>query len=340
MIPILIMMILCCCSFSKALDSSVINKYYVDWECDGLDQPLYSHSKIVSFIRQYNYNLLKCNKNTSHASVNAKLMSTMYSRVSLPCTGTPFKDFPKLSYNMSQQCGLVELFGPYQFIRPIDTRALTIILNMPKKCTYYGIHTGKLVGINEMRLEDAQWASTLVHEMGHEWGLSHSTSLTYDYGDCSCIMGCASNTDVCFNAPQAERLGMLRALPDSDLRLIDGWKIYNLPLYESGFDSFVSIKGKECTLYLSIRSSKIEKGVAGLGSVNFDGEWVTFDDRLSVHLVDKKTDRTYFVDTIAPNGQIWDLVPRAAKINFTIPFVRFIKAKWDSTGNKMVVQVK
>lgn len=335
------MMRLFCCFVLFSLisltsaQSPLISSYHINWECD-LGQNVYSHQGVVEFLRAYNYNILKCNKNPS--LMPKLLMRTSYYRVSLPCTGS-FKGHPTLTFNMSKQCGLTELYGPYQYLEKDGKTDLTLILNMPKSCMYYGIHTNGIVALNEVRLEKAEWATTLVHEMGHEWGLGHSRSLDWEYGDCSCNMGCAPTVDVCINAPQAHKVGFLRPLPESEVRIIDSWRTYKLPLYESQLNSYVIVKGKRsnttsaCDLYLSVRSSKVEKGIAGLGSINFDGQWVAFDNQLSIHLV-VNGQQPYFVDTIAPNGQVWELQPRASKVNCEID-VRFIKYKTDG-----FVQVK
>ncbi len=48
----------------------------------------------------------------------------------------------------------------------------------------------------------------VMHELGHNFGLSHSTTLSNEYGDGSCIMGAAIEGSFrCYNAPQALNLG-------------------------------------------------------------------------------------------------------------------------------------
>ena len=48
----------------------------------------------------------------------------------------------------------------------------------------------------------------IMHELGHNFGLSHSTTLNNEYGDGSCIMGMAIEGSYrCYNAPQMLNLG-------------------------------------------------------------------------------------------------------------------------------------
>ena len=50
------------------------------------------------------------------------------------------------------------------------------------------------------------------HELGHNFGLQHSTTPGNEYGDCSCAMGaCASLR--CFNAVQSWILGWSTTTP-------------------------------------------------------------------------------------------------------------------------------
>ena len=62
-------------------------------------------------------------------------------------------------------------------------------------------------------------ASILLHELGHNFGLHHSSTHDDEYGDTSCIMGMASDLMFrCFNAPQSINLGVTESKYTLDIQ--------------------------------------------------------------------------------------------------------------------------
>lgn len=70
--------------------------------------------------------------------------------------------------------------------------------------------------------------STQLHELGHNWGLDHSNTLTEEYGDLSSVMGYCCNIR-CFNPPQVDYLNWTRSVTriDSKTLQLDKQYIYN-----------------------------------------------------------------------------------------------------------------
>lgn len=75
------------------------------------------------------------------------------------------------------------------------------------------------VWVNGMLPPEAQ-APILVHELGHNLGLFHSSSQSNEYGDGSCVMG--SSYTSCFNAIQQWRLNWTKPVD-----VIDAWNMRN-----------------------------------------------------------------------------------------------------------------
>jgi hypothetical protein len=207
-----------------------------------------------------------------------------------------------LTYNFSESCNLIGLYEIknqcQKYLAPAhkNNTATTIILyNIPISCPWYGM--GTTGGINS---NNTIWivanrlfpilGNTLLHELGHTWGLEHSHSINWEYGDCSCIMGCANTINTCFNAFNSNKLGWSTSLfPPIYPNSFGSWTNYLLPVFTKQYNNHIIINVSDIyNIFLSLRSSQGRSGVdtdiLNLTSSNYNGTFVPFQNAISVHL--------------------------------------------------------
>lgn len=223
--------------------------------------------------------------------------------VSLPCAG--LSPLSKMAYNASR-CGLVELYAYQEFASVAYknyanlSAATQIIMNVPLNCMFYGAGTQNCKSKKQcyvwIRADRELLPQTLIHELGHTLGLSHSANIAnvprqgvafWAYGDSSCIMGQASSSEICYNAPQARKLGYATPVVDLDERNlpINAIKSYTLPFFTTSPVNHMTVKleGMTTTLYISIRSSasaSVAAAAAADSKLNSD-----YDKVLSIHMM-------------------------------------------------------
>ena len=127
--------------------------------------------------------------------------------IDVPCNST------KYSFN-SQNCGGLEVYGWAQFAQDYAVNTLKINVNkfrhkmfmLPPgvNCAWAGL--GSLgCGSSCMTWYNGIYGtdlSVIMHELGHNFGLHHSSTPSNEYGDGSCAMGgCCGNR--CYSSPQS-----------------------------------------------------------------------------------------------------------------------------------------
>lgn len=133
----------------------------------------------------------------------------------MPATGT--SAYSKLIYDTTKQCGFLEMYAFQEWAQkiyeetygPISKFQRRIVLLPENNCPWYG--TGSQGCQGEycyvwVRGDRSRFLNTFFHEIGHTMNLQHSSTSSWEYGDCSCAMGCASLYG-CYNAPAAIRGG-------------------------------------------------------------------------------------------------------------------------------------
>ncbi|KAG1673456.1 hypothetical protein FOA52_002222 [Chlamydomonas sp. UWO 241] len=131
-----------------------------------------------------------------------------------------------------------------------------------------------------VRFDQVKRLNIIFHELGHTLQFSHSSSSTWEYGDCSCPMGCTGER-ACLNAPQAVRAGWYKelAVHTSANTLPGMWYRYSIPAAELTDTNTVKISPTGApflgnpSYYLSLKTNR------GYNA-NIDSY---FKDRLSVH---------------------------------------------------------
>eukprot|EP00798_Chlamydomonas_sp_ICE-L_P014165 gene14165-20133_t len=134
--------------------------------------------------------------------------------VVMPATGVSFKS--KLAYDMSK-CQFFEMYAVQEWAEQqytlmggdITQFTRRIVITPNYRCGWYGLGSqgcfGKYCYV-WVRGDRGQFTSTFFHELGHTMNLQHSSTLTNEYGDCSCAMGCPYDRG-CYNAPTGQRAG-------------------------------------------------------------------------------------------------------------------------------------
>ena len=139
----------------------------------------------------------------------------------MPSTGlTPVS---KIRYDLGSRCGLAELYAMMEWAevnfekynynnrnRSLSDYRRRIAFPPSEHCRWYGVGTYGCDGPHcDIWVREDRWDSlnTLFHEIGHTLRATHSSAEDgWEYGDCSCPMGCAARP-ACFNAPQSVRQG-------------------------------------------------------------------------------------------------------------------------------------
>jgi hypothetical protein len=190
----------------------------------------------------------------------------------LPSTGRTLVS--NVKYDFTNNCGFAELYAMMEWAEvnfaKYDNRSLPNyqrrILFAPNLCRWYGVGTygcnGPWCGI-WVRENRWDYLNTLFHEFGHTMYAVHSSVKDgWEYGDCSCTMGCASRP-TCFNSPQSVRQGWSTTVAEHDAEntVVGKWYRYTISSLEKSERNTVVIYPDWVldrslpAVYLSMRSS-------------------------------------------------------------------------------------
>lgn len=279
----------------------------------------YATTTTQLYFDSYNRFVAKCNKNVE--SLVDYQLSPLDNVNNMNCQGSvPVQKGDPLNYNFNSQCGLLETYSAlyscinnnkvkYDSLRKGGAPFVNVILNMPEyKCTgFWGMGT---VPASPADKENTVWiqssrilpnlTNTLAHELGHTRGLQHAGTIgsSWEYSDCSCPMGCASDGSMCFNAPNANRLGWSRPI-----RVVAQakWVYYYLPIYATTLYNNYAIGN----LTFSLRSSSYEAGIRNLMLASSNGSYVPAENAISIHMM-RADNRSVFIDALPVGGAAWD----------------------------------
>lgn len=293
---------------------------------------------VNDYIRRYNIFTQACNMNPNNNGINNDFILPygIDSIINKPCDGTkPIPPFTQ-NYTYSKQCGLTESFASLQHCLDNNSQKMNIynnntniidytviIYNLPLNCPFYGLGTtGKelkhyTIWIQTSRLTNSNYSNTLAHELAHTKGIMYHSGAfgsTWEYADCSCIMGCASGINVCFNAPMSNMLGWSKAnILDPLVSNKNKWIDMFIPIYTRSFYNhiIIPIPNSECQLYFSVRSSDgrpdADSEISGLSVVNINNNYVPVENTLSIHAMNTTQKVPKSVDFLIANPiNIWD----------------------------------
>lgn len=278
-------------------------------ECDFNTFTCYWNNPDVTYSIPWFFNACSPNSNI-YNPIDNQLYSNV---INIPCTG--ISPISKYAYDFNSICSLFEIYAIQEYARQLQPTGRIIMLNMPTTCQWYGtgdqgcIDSKCSIWISTIaaiptNTQYTVMTNTILHELGHTLNLNHASSSSYEYGDCSCIMGCASNAGTCYNAINTRLLNL--STPVADLTEIDLAipKNYIVPIYTQNTQNHITITLDQMipgwVLYLSARSSD----ASPLGAdMNLDSR---YDKVLSVHAYNPTLNPpfTYIIALIEPNTNI------------------------------------
>ena len=189
---------------------------------------------------------------------------------------------------------------------------------------------------------DAKYrALTMLHELGHSWGLMHAVSKAGEYGDCSDVMGCADTTDSCFSAANRDRLGWSKAIGpplNADTQQKNVWVAFSLPDTSSARESYAIVQSPsdQLSLFFSYRSpqpgSAFDQDTPQKRVLqNWRGETITSVGTVSIHAADlQPLPYTYLVHA-AVASERWD----SAGVTFSV----LDKYRYTLAGARLLLHV-
>lgn len=160
-------------------------------------------------------------------------------RYVMPAVGKT--EYSRLNYNTTLQCGFIEMYAfqewaqrMYENIygnRSLDNIQRRIVLLPYNNCPWYGAGAQGCMGrycYVWIRGDRSRYLNTFFHEIGHTIGVQHSSNDAWEYGDCSCAMGCSGNLG-CFNAPTSLRAGWSKLLNGYNYIAPGVWYLQRIP---------------------------------------------------------------------------------------------------------------
>jgi len=166
--------------------------------------------------------------------------------IDIPCKGyITVQNIPWSGYT----CNDIDYLGWITYARSIfnvTNYAHTILVmfgNVTLKCPWSGLSVVDCVQstqstqsntcniwLQSLGLDNIYYEqqSTVLHEMGHNWGLMHSSSPGSEYGDFSCAMASCCGQR-CFNVYQSRKMGWSLPIESIVEPLKGHWYSYNIP---------------------------------------------------------------------------------------------------------------
>ncbi len=182
--------------------------------------------------------------------------------IDIPCNSTRY------NYD-SNKCGGNEIYGWATFVQDYAVEVLGIdvsqfrhkLFMLPSglPCAWAGLGTLGC-GSSCYTWYNGRYGtdlSVIMHELGHNFGLDHSSTPIDEYGDRSCAMGgCCGNR--CFNVPQSWELGFTSpiAILNGSTFQTGNWFNYEVPAHLINSKNFVRIDMRDKSSYfISFRQS-------------------------------------------------------------------------------------
>lgn len=284
---------------------------------------------INSYINSYNTFASNCNANTDFDAKSKFFIDTYIDNIiDIDCE-------EGINYNFTKQCGLREIYSVLDKCKtdvPTSTPPLYFLYNMPLSCPFLGLASKNEIWLQGSKLVDPLFANILAHEYGHTYGLLHARAegSTWEYADCSDPMGCASTVNVCFNAPNSNKIGWAKPIIIK-ASFLKPKILHNffLPIFSTTFANNIQFQFNSSSLFLSLRSSEgklnVDSGILGLQLVNYKKRLVSIQNAISIHSTNETT-ISNFLDAVQPH-QTWKYMIPIELQEITLKYVEYVKGK-------------
>ena len=301
----------------------------------------------------FNYNIGQCDRHPNPDHARAFMLPSPLSPkvLHVPCNLGPGMDMSVVGppsgcsgdaeINVLKQCTLAwsTEAKPIKF----GDELTVIVFNFPEKsCGPYWAGLGTQGGYfkyvllaSGFNLEPpGSLAMSLLHEIGHTFGLRHASVIpggnTYaegisNYGDCSCQLGdCAGGAYTCYNVVNSNALGFATSLlaplvPDGS----NEWRVYTIPVFSTAFKNHIVIAPSApgsidlIAVFLSVRSVHGRKDIIdntttlsnlGYSAVNLQSKPILggVEGKLSIHKSSGRGSSSLLLDAIGPSVVNWD----------------------------------
>lgn len=118
-------------------------------------------------------------------------------------------------------------------------------------------------GLSVMKASEAKETRSILHEIGHNLGMRHSSAGEDEYGDDRCIMGSALDNKVCFNGHKSFYLGLYREFTTTVYPLLDVCNTFlNIADVQDHLYNRRGIKKKLGEYYVIVQVSSGKSGTA------------------------------------------------------------------------------
>lgn len=288
-----------------------------------------SSLNMFDYINSYNTFVTNCNKNPNFDMKTKFFLDTFIDKtINIDCETK--------TYNFTKQCGLMEIYSVREKCNREEENSTIFMYNMPLSCPFLGLgsESQKEIWIQGSKLLDPLFANILAHEYGHILGLSHAKAIgsLWEYADCSDPMGCASTINICYNAPNANKLGWAKPIYlKTSILTPNTWYNFFIPIFSTSFINHIllNIDNTNLNLFFSIRSSQgandTDKGILGLKLENFKRKFIPIENAVSIHLMND-TKSSYFIDALEPKPkQLWTFNTHVKNITVNVRYTEFIK---------------
>jgi hypothetical protein len=252
--------------------------------------------------------------------------------------------YSNITYNTTLQCGFIEMYAYQEWAQKkyedihgkgsLDKYRQRIVVMPFNNCPWYGTGSQGCLGkycYIWVRGDRVNFLNTYFHELGHNINLQHSGTSSWEYGDCSCAMGCSSDRG-CFNGPTSIRAGWAVLIANYTNVQVGKWYSHVIPPLEKNMKNTVRFdlnwtNVTNARYYLSMRAkvgydAKLDDKFFGKISVHYS-QANNIYDFFKTNLITTIAPGSKYNDTV--NGIIISFIRMTRQRNAQVSFCRFSK---------------